>query len=165
MDPTRWSRALVSRRLRRALDWLRTSGLILLFMASLPFGPACANRDWIDRTLVTVDVTGTWSGRPEGAQFGRPGEIVLELKQEGSTVTRIVRSATTQGTSSTGPLLGPVKGAVTGDVFRFKDSRGTFEGEVTVSGEEMTGLVSINGTRSITFRRIDPASAPPSPPR
>jgi len=102
---------------------------------------------------------------PEGAQYGRPGDLVLELKQEGSTVTGMLRSATGQGTSSTGPLFGPVTGTVAGDVFRFKDRRGTLEGEMTVSGDEMTGLVSINGTRPITFRRLDPPSAPPSPPR
>jgi len=31
----------------------------LLIAATLPFGDGCAKPDWIDRTLVTEDVTGT----------------------------------------------------------------------------------------------------------
>jgi hypothetical protein len=35
--------------------------------ATLLVGVGCAKTDWIDRTLVTVDVTGTWSGTPVGS--------------------------------------------------------------------------------------------------
>jgi hypothetical protein len=31
----------------------------LLVVVALVFGSGCAKQDWIDRTLVTVDVTGT----------------------------------------------------------------------------------------------------------
>jgi hypothetical protein len=34
----------------------------ILIAATLLFGSGCAKTDWIDRTLVTEDVTGTWSG-------------------------------------------------------------------------------------------------------
>ncbi len=167
MDSTRWSHASISSApaVCRSLDGRRPASLVLLIMASLLVALGCASRDWIDRTLVTVDVTGSWSGRPEGAQFGRPEELVLELRQEGSVVTGMLRSATTQKTSGTGPLTGPIKGTVAGDVFSFRDSRGNVEGQVTVSGDEMTGLVSITGTRPITCRRLDHASVSPSLPR
>jgi len=50
--------------------------------AALVFASGCAQKDWIDRTLVTVDVTGTWQGTHQGT-----GMVVeFELKQEGSTV-------------------------------------------------------------------------------
>jgi len=34
----------------------------LLIASTLAVGLGCAKTDWIDRTLVTVDVTGTWYG-------------------------------------------------------------------------------------------------------
>ena len=158
MDSTRLSHALPFRLPRRAFDNLGSSSLLLLVMPWLLFASGCASRDWIDRTLVTVDVTGTWSGRPEGSQFGRPSEIFLELKQEGPNVTGTLRSSTTQATSETGPLAGPISGTVAGDEFRFKNSRGTVEGQLAVGGDEMTGVVSITGTRPITLRRLAPAA-------
>jgi hypothetical protein len=33
-----------------------------LIAATLAAGSGCPRSDWIDRTLVTVDVTGVWSG-------------------------------------------------------------------------------------------------------
>jgi len=63
----------------------------------------CAQKDWIDRTLVTVDVTGVWEGRlimPEASWSGdfvcdRPiateaspsGNVALVLQQQGAKVT------------------------------------------------------------------------------
>jgi hypothetical protein len=35
----------------------------MLTLAALAFGSGCAKTDWIGRTLVTVDVTGSWYGR------------------------------------------------------------------------------------------------------
>jgi hypothetical protein len=35
----------------------------LLIAATLVFGSGCAKTDWIDRTLVTVDIAGSWFGR------------------------------------------------------------------------------------------------------
>ena len=34
----------------------------LLIATTLEIGSGCAKPDWIDGTLVTVDVTGTWTG-------------------------------------------------------------------------------------------------------
>jgi hypothetical protein len=100
----------------------------------LALSAGCAQKDWIDRTLVTVDVTGTWYGSTVGG-VGR--EIFFELKQEGSRVTGSMRTAPFGASGS-----GPIDGTVAGDVFRFKDSTGSVEGEMTVSGDEMIGRAS-----------------------
>jgi hypothetical protein len=103
--------------------------IALLTAATLLVGSGCAQKDWIDRTLVTVDVTGTWYGSPPGAGYGQPGDFLMELKQEGLVVQGFLRSGTSQGTSNTGPLSGPITGTVAADVFRFRDARGAVEGE------------------------------------
>jgi hypothetical protein len=45
----------------------------LLLAASMILASGCADKDWIDRTLVTVDVTGTWNGALVGAGRGAVG--------------------------------------------------------------------------------------------
>jgi len=123
--------------------------------AAFVFASGCAQKDWIDRTLVTVDVTGNWHGR-FGERAAR--EMLVELKQQGSTVTGFLQQTTLR---SFGDLSGPIEGTVAGDVFRFRNSRGTLEGEVTVSGDEMSGRVSSYhvGGASIYLRRVDPSSS------
>jgi len=127
----------------------------LLIVAALAFGSGCAKQDWIDRTLVTVDVTGTWSGRLEGKSTR---EMLFELKQEGSSVTGVLQQTTVRQYED---LSGPLEGTMAGDVFRFRNSRGTLEGEVTVSGDEMSGRVSFTtgGVQPISLRRVDPSSS------
>jgi hypothetical protein len=129
----------------------------LLIAAALAFVSGCVQKDWIDRTLVTVDVTGTWRSTTGWE---------LNLEQKGSKVN---------GTIGHGPLApsvgsgsGPLDGNVAGDVFRFSQSDGNLTGEMTVSGDEMKGPVSLGGpvgTRVISLRRVDPSSPPASPPR
>src|SRR5215470_9099442 len=71
--------ALLSRRRDRRMrpTWAIVAG-------ALVFASGCRSSDWIDRTLVTVDVTGAWSGSVVG---GSPfGDLLLELNQQGSTV-------------------------------------------------------------------------------
>jgi hypothetical protein len=131
----------------------------LLIAATLVMGSGCAKQDWIDRTLVTVDVTGAWRGTPGGPGTQNPGALFLDLRQEGATVQGFIR----QGAASS--LDGPISGTVTGDVFRFRSTRGIAEGELTVNGDEMSGTVSIGGTRHLTLRRVDSSSSPGSPPR
>jgi hypothetical protein len=125
--------------------------------AVLAFGLGCAKTDWIDRTLVTVDVTGTWLG-----SFGGAGpalrDVVFELEQKGSTVTGGMRVTPGFGTTPS-----PIDGSVAGDVFRFRDSRGNLEGELTVSGDEMDGRTSFFGSSSrMSLRRADSSSRPGS---
>ena len=117
---------------------------------------SCAQQDWIDRTLVTVDVTGTWQGSPGGPGPNNPGALFLNLRQEGATVEGFIKQGASGAAAS---LDGPISGTVAGDVFRFKSTRGIAEGELTVNGDEMSGTVSIFGTRPLTLRRVDPSSS------
>ena len=129
--------------------------------AALVFGSGCAQKDWIDRTLVTVDVTGTWYGRSQGG-IGGERELFLEQKQQGSRVTGFLRILP----SAQADRTGPIEGTVSGDMFRFRKTRGGLEGELTVSEDEMNGRASLEaGSRPLSLRRVDPSPRPASPPR
>jgi len=132
----------------------------LLGVATLALASGCVKQDWIDRTLVTVDVTGTWYGTPVGpiaTGLGNPGSIFLDVKQEGGTVQGLLQIEG-GNPGQLGRVGGPISGTVAGDVFRFKSARDVVAGEFTVNGDEMVGTVSIGGTRPITLRRVDPSS-------
>jgi predicted peroxiredoxin len=121
----------------------------LLIAATLLVGSGCAKTDWIDRTLVTVDVTGSWSvveGVGRGTSF--------ELEQQGSTVKGL--NAGRESGTNPFSILGPIRGAVAGDVFRFGSTRGEITGELTVSGDEMTGTMSRAGGRALRYVRTFP---------
>jgi hypothetical protein len=62
---------------------MRTPRIILMLAVGLAFGCGCARPDWIEQTLVTVDVTRTWRNA-EGGLFE------LKLVQQGSKVTGFV---------------------------------------------------------------------------
>ena len=133
----------------------------VLIAAALAFGSGCASTDWIDRTLVTVDVTGTWYGT-----WTSGWGLLFELQQQGSTVKGFMRSTT--GTSQLGQAgfkSGPIEGTVAGDVFRFRQTNGTMEGEMTVSGDEMDGRASLTSSRPFSLRRVDSSAHPDSPRR
>jgi len=68
-----------------------------------------AKSDWIQQTLVTVDVTGTWRST-EGVL------VELLLEQQGSKVTGSIR----RGSAWDGAIVGTVGG----DLFRFKQTSG-----------------------------------------
>jgi len=128
-----------------------------LVAAALAFGFGCARPDWIQGTLVTVDVTGVWVGSTGKGDR----EVRLELEQQGPKVKGYFRPL--------GPGLavhpwfeGPIDGALGGDVFSFRLTNGTMEGDMTVSGDEMTGYVTIGSPVPISLRRLD-SSAPPRP--
>jgi len=125
---------------------------------ALVFGSGCMKQDSIERTLVTVDVTGTWHGGSVGSVGGEV--VVLDLSQEGARVTGSMRfqgGGSMVGAGAASP--GPLEGTVSGDVFRFKTTRGDVEGELTVTGDEMTGQMTIRSSRQITLRRGDPSSS------
>ena len=128
----------------------------LLPAMTLTICPGCAKTDWIDRTLVTVDVTGTWDGRTEAPGAGLTiSDMYLDLAQQGSTLRGTLRM---RGTG-TAPAPEPIDGTVAGDVFRFKTPRGTLEAELTVCGDEMSGTAqTLGGRRTISFRRAEPAA-------
>ena len=126
----------------------------LLIATTLALGSGCAKQDWIDRTLVTVDVTGTWqeiSGYAGGMSYR------FELAQQGPVVKGHVQlqGAPGMGENPTGPL----EGTVSGDVFHV--SKRGLEMEVTVNGDEMNGQIwTMFGRRRVYLRRIDPSSPP-----
>src|SRR5215831_4104631 len=107
----------------------------LMLVAVFACIAGCAKPDWIQQTLVMVDVTGTWRNNAGGL-------FELKLKQEGAKVTgSILALGATAGASASGPI----EGTVEGDVFRFKQVGGAlapFQGEVTVSGDAMNGTVT-----------------------
>src|SRR5262245_6109473 len=70
--------------------------------------PACAQRsDWIEGTLVTMDVSGVWRGR---LLSGIQGDMELSLTQRGARVTG---DALVRATKIT------IEGTVRGDGFSF----------------------------------------------
>ena len=133
----------------------------ILIAAALAFGSGCARSDWIERTLVTVDVTGTWYGR---LRAGVVSDVWFELEQQGATVKGFMRFG---GPGYVGVTSGPITGTVAGDVFHFKDTRGTVEGELTVSGDEMNGQASLpwSASRAVSLRRVESSSGPDLPRR
>jgi len=132
--------------------------LALLLMASL----GCAQKDWIDRTLVTENVTGAWTGSfGEGSSYR---ELRLDLRQEGTKVSGVARMLL--GGNYGGGDTSPLQGNVAGDVFTFKMLRGSASGELTVSGDDMSGqILWIYGNRRASLRRVDASSRTESPPR
>jgi len=119
------------------------------------YASGCAQKDWIDRTLVTVDVTGSWYGTigGVGSSMGTNSEMWLDLQQAGSKVTGSVRFKPDQAFGSSGPI----EGSVSGDVFQYRLLRGGTYIDLTVSGDEMTAQTS---GRQVTLRRLQA-----SPPR
>ena len=112
----------------------------------------CARPDWIEQTLVTVDVTGEWRGSWASSAIGshagnRP--VVLTLRQNGPKVTGQI----TLATQAEGPV-GPIEGTVSGDIFRFHDLRNRLTGQLQVTGDEMAGQGTNAGfPATVTLRR------------
>ena len=132
----------------------------ILIATTLVIGSGCAKQDWIDRTLVTVDVTGTWEGNAQGTSVANT--LQLELNQQGPNVTGYLRMA---GFAAT-PGSGPIVGSVAGDTFRFRQVNGSGEGDMTVSGDDMTGQIrGYPYLTRVTLGRVNPSSKSSAPPR
>ena len=58
----------------------------LLGVVTLLFGSGCTKTDWIDRTLVTVDVTGVWRGTLTMSGVNT-FNVEMTLEQRGAKVT------------------------------------------------------------------------------
>ena len=142
---------------------MRSARLALALLLTTSLG--CAENDWIDRTLVTADVTGTWQGTQNAINM----TVQLELEQQGATVKGFLRIVGGASVNVAGVRDGPIEGTVAGDVFRFRQTSGRAEGELTVvSEDEMDGPATIAFTRNpITFRRVARPSSQESsqPPR
>ena len=119
----------------------------VILVSLLVFGAGCARPDWIEQTLVTADVSGTWTG----------GLLQLTLDQQGSKVTGSMFQRVVNTRSA-------ITGAVTGEVFKFKavGTNAIYEGELTVDGDEMKGYVRSSGPPTITTLRR--ASTPSNQP-
>ena len=132
----------------------------VVFGVALVFASGCAQKDWIDRTLVTESVTGVWEGSM-ATSSGQPSfhqEIRLELEQKGPNVKGVFR-----GYGGVGPRgTMPIEGSMAGDQCRFRNSRGTLTGELTVGGDEMTGQGMAYTNRAVTYslRRINSVVPP-----
>ena len=131
-----------------------------IFLILMLLSMGCAKSDWIQQTLVTVDVTGTWVG-----SFGTGNavsDVRLGLEQEGTKVKGNFRRVGA-GIGLMPLLEGPIDGTVSGDVFTFTLTTGRGgNGELTVSGDEMTGHLHAGSRIPIALRRID-SSPPPRP--
>ena len=91
----------------------------------------CAQKtDWVEGTLVTVDVTGIWKGRMMPLPSGIAGEFEMTLSQRGARVTGEGRMRTQK--------IG-IEGTVRGDVFTFNEPGGRMRAEARVNGDEMSG--------------------------
>jgi hypothetical protein len=138
--------------MRRDARGAMTAWLVIGLFVLVASG--CARPDWIEQTLVTVDVTGVWRGRMTGSAPGSgSGSMSMEitLQQSGPKVTgRYTFSGFTAGGGS-------VEGTVSGDMFRLHDTRGVggLSGELQVNGDEMTGPGTAPrlGDVTITLRR------------
>ena len=133
--------------------------LAMLLMTMLTVLAGCTKPDWIERTLVTVDVTGTWEGTTN-----RGTTYQLGLEQSGPGVKGSLQrlGGGVRGgvyTHASGP--GGLEGTVSGDAFTFKDSPLRVSGQLTVRGDEMSGEITDGlGTGTVTLRRISPSSSP-----
>ena len=139
---------------------MTTRPMLMLVAALLACASSCAKPDWIQDTLVTVDVTGVWTGWLGKGGLG--AEVRLDLDQQGQKVSGTFRSFVSSNYGFEFPN-GPLVGAVNGDVFSFEMSSGGVAGEMTVSGDEMTGYVNIWTKTLISFRRVSstfPGSQP-----
>lgn len=126
----------------------------------LAFQCACARKDWIEQTLVTVDVTGVWVGSiTRGGSYG-PVEVRLELEQQGPKVTGYFRALPPY--PPWGLVNGPVEGTVAGDVFTFKHTNGVLVGETTVNGDEMRITMTASHRIQASLQRVDSAAPPHS---
>ena len=108
---------------------MKTASVVIGLALMLASG--CARSpDWIEQTLVTVDVTGVWRGTLTLASGVFPWELTLQ--QVGPKVTGQLRQEVNSASS------GPIEGTVNGDMFSFRTSRGA-TGTLQVNGDEMTG--------------------------
>ena len=131
---------------------MKTSTSVILVVA-LALASGCAGSDSIERTLFTVDVTGVWYGELRSSVHRM--ELSIDLKQEGPQV-----EGSLWGKGFVPTLLrdvpGPVEGTVRGERFELRRTNGPLRGNLTVSGDEMTGQVHTGfGPGQVVLRRVD----------
>src|SRR5262245_25084835 len=133
----------------------------LLLAISLAICLGCVKQDWIDRTLVTGDVSGVWTGSVVSLD-GQPMvryEVRFELQPKATKVTGYYEPTSMPlGVNARG--VSTVEGKVANDVFTFEATR-VLTGELTIDGDEMRGNGLAGSSRRvvITLRRVDAAAA------
>jgi hypothetical protein len=133
----------------------------VILVALLVCGSGCTTPpDWIERTLVTVDVTGTWYGVSPVKGVTAYPDLWLELQQEGPKAKGSTRAYNFAGTEP--GLSGLIEGTIAGDVFTFRQTNGPLVGEFTVSGNELTGEILQPRRFPFVLRRVG-ASPQPAP--
>ena len=135
---------------------------LIVFVTMLAIGLGCAKPDWIQQTLVTVDVTGAWIGSL-GKASGYMTDVRLELQQQGAKVTGKFLPTLPAVWGGFEFRSGSLEGTVHGDVFTFQVTNSSIAGEVTVSGDEMQGYTTVGGRSLFYLRRVSstlPASQP-----
>lgn len=138
---------------------MRRVGPTLLLATTLLTGSSCARPDWIERTLVTVDVAGTWEGSPHVTTGPGRTWLRLNLEQQGSRVKGTLVRPGSDSFYCANVASGPVEGTLAGDTFTFQQTNGVVKGEMTVTGDEMTGDINNGCGHSIlTLRRIHSSS-------
>jgi hypothetical protein len=147
---------------RSTIDCL---GILMLLVAVT----GCAKPDWIESMLVTVDVTGTWSGvwtRGQGGVSVGTGQAEVTLQQVGPNITGWItvsgggRSWALPGLGSL-PQNAQLQGTVNGDVVRLSGPGVEFE--LVVKGEQMSGTYVGPGAGAIDLRRIAIQERQPAP--
>ena len=103
-----------------------------MLAALLAAALGCARADWVDKTLVTVDVTGEWRGTYVRGNLR--GSIAMKLEQRGAKVSGTVEFSSPWG------AVGDVAGTVTGDTLRFEGAN-RLGGELAVGVDEMAGFL------------------------
>jgi hypothetical protein len=140
---------------------------VLGVAAGLLLGSGCASRpDWIEATLVTVDVTGRWHGtwiRAGGGGSDSTLYVDLALDQSGASVVGTIR---TWGPPAARLVDGPLEGSVAGDILRFERAgSSSLRGEATVDGDKMTGylvgVAALMPEGRLFLQRVDRATSPP----
>ena len=131
---------------------LRSTTVLLAMSVLLLNAAGCARTrsDWIEETLVTVDVSGVWRGNLSRAGGSiDQGAIELTLEQSGAKVTGQIRLSSLSASRAS-----RIDGTVNGDVFRFSTSDATRTGELQVDGDAMSGPgTGPNGRVQYTLKR------------
>jgi hypothetical protein len=108
----------------------------------------CARPDWIESTLVTVDVTGEWVGT-SASGGGGAATLYLSVRQSGAKVTG---QLTASGWNAAQFPRGDIVAMVSGDVFQFES--GGRQYDLVVIGDEMRGKGhNPFGSVMVEFRR------------
>ena len=140
---------------------------IWAFVATALVLVSCAQQDWIDRTLVTEDVSGVWTGKAyiAHAVTGLIVDVRLELEQQGPKVKGSMRPSGSIPWRSLdpSPATGPIEGTVAGDRFGFREVNAHITGQLTIGGDEMKGEVVENVAYRVELRRTSVSTGPAAP--